>query len=556
MIRKVHDMPKEGPTILRPASESSKPKTLRCRFKGLTEKIGQHLGGRMSPEWIALGILALFMAVTVIPHPWQVHALPMVVGLTLLTGALLWAVHRFWAASLNQRSGRAGLKQIVFLASTLTLMVVLARGYQIFAGAVVSDWVEVSPMALAFGAPLAAGPILAALFLGVPAGMLIALCLGAIAAFMWPDPMGMFIFYLISGLTASLFARGGRTRLSLIKAGLISSGAGLFVLLGVALLNGWIFTLEFLLALAAVGVGGPLAGVLAAGVAPLIEMAFGYNTDASLMEMASLDNPALQELMLRAPGTYHHSLVVGSLVEAAAKEIGANHLLARVAALYHDIGKIKKPDYFVENQLSRPNRHEKLAPSMSALILISHVKEGVELARGYRLGQPIIDIMAQHHGTRLIHFFYNKGVENRQAAGQGEPSEENFRYPGPRPQTREAGLVMLADTVEAAARSLEHPNPARIKGLVQNQINQIFAEGQLNECELTLKDLHKIAKSFNAILNGIFHQRVEYPEAADKVKKADGDTDSKQQRSQSGQAEPAKDASQADLRRLGMSSGS
>jgi putative nucleotidyltransferase with HDIG domain len=260
--------------------------------------------------------------------------------------------------------------------------------------------------------------------------------------------------------------------------------------------------------------------------------------------------------MLRAPGTYHHSLVVGSLVEAAAREIGANHLLARAAALYHDIGKIKKADYFVENQMGVPNRHEKLAPSMSALILISHVKEGVELAKKYRLGRPIIDIMAQHHGTRRIHFFYNKALECRQAAGRSEPAEENFRYPGPRPQTREAGLVMLADTVEAAARSLEHPNPARIKGLVQKQINKVFAEGQLNECELTLKDLHKIAKSFNTILNGIFHQRVEYPDAVDKVKKKHADTDPKQQCAQSGQAEPAQDEAQTDLRRLGMSSGS
>ncbi len=548
-------MTQEGPTILRPASEASKPKTLRSRFKGLMEKMNQQTHGRISPEWVVLGFLAVFIALTVIPHPWRFNALPMVVGLTLLTGALLWAVHRFWANALAPAGGRAGLKQIVFLASVLTLMVVLARGYQLFAGAVVSDWAEVSPLALAFGAPLAAGPLLVTLFLGAPAGMLTALCLGVLAGFMWSDPMGMFAFYMVSGLTASLFARGGHTRLSLIKAGLMSAGAGLCVLLGLALMNGWIFSLDFALALAAVGVGGPLAGILAAGGAPLVEMAFGYNTDTSLMELASLDNPALQELMLRAPGTYHHSLVVGSLVEVAAREIGANHLLARVAALYHDIGKIKKADYFVENQFGGHNRHEKLAPSMSALILISHVKEGVEIARQYRLRQPIIDIMAQHHGTRLIHFFYNKGVECRQAAGQGEPAEENFRYPGPPPQTREAGLVMLADTVEAAARSLENPNPARIKGLVQSQINNVFAEGQLNECELTLKDLHKIAKSFNNILNGIFHQRVEYPEAADKVKKKHGDTDSKQQRAQSGQAEPAQDAPQADLRRLGMSSG-
>lgn len=549
-------MPQDGPTILRPASDSSNPGLFGPRIKDLLAKIKTLSRGNLSRERLGAGFLALFMALIVVPHPWRLHSMPMVVGLTLLSGVLLWVVHRFWAGKNLPLQASGGVKPVLLLASLLCLMVVLARGYQLFAGAMVDDWTGISPLALAFGAPLASGPLLAALFLGAPAGLLIALCLGVMAGFMWPDPMGMFAYYFVSGLTAALFAQTSRTRLSLIKAGLFSSFAGAFVLLGLALLNNWIFSLDFALALAAVGVGGPLAGALAAGWAPLVEMAFGYNTHASLMEMASLDNPALQELMLRAPGTYHHSLVVGSLVEAAAREIGANHLLARAAALYHDIGKIKKADYFVENQMGVPNRHEKLAPSMSALILISHVKEGVELAKKYRLGRPIIDIMAQHHGTRRIHFFYNKALECRQAAGRCEPAEENFRYPGPRPQTREAGLVMLADTVEAAARSLEHPNPARIQGLVQNQINKVFAEGQLDECELTLKDLHKIAKSFNNILNGIFHQRVEYPDAVDKVKKKHADTDPKQQCAQSGQTEPAQDEAQTDLRRLGMSSGS
>jgi putative nucleotidyltransferase with HDIG domain len=548
-------MPPEGPAIVRPA-EASKAGGLVQRLLSLRGKIKELSQGRLSPYWLGIGLMALFLALTVIPHPWRLAAIPLVVGLTILGGALLWAVHRFWEGALAPVGRRERLKQLLFLAAILALMVALARGYQLFAGAVAGDWTKFGPLALAFGAPLAAGPLLAALFLGPAAGMLSALCLAVLAGFMWSDPWGMFAFYFIGGLTAALNARGGRTRFSLIRAGAFSAGAGFFVLLGLALTNGWLFSLDFLLALAAVGAGGPLAGVLAAGGAPLVEMAFGYNTDASLMELASLDNPALQELMLRAPGTYHHSLVVSSLVEAAAREIGANHLLARAAALYHDIGKIKKADYFVENQLGCSNRHEKLAPSMSALILISHVKEGVELAKRYRLGQPIIDIMAQHHGTRRIHFFYNKALECRRAAGQSEPAQENYSYPGPCPQTREAGLVMLADTVEAAARSLDNPNPSRIKGLVQNQINKIFAEGQLDECELTLKDLHKIAKSFNTILNGIFHQRVEYPEPADKAKAKNGDTDTKPQRAGAGSSERAGEEAQADLRRLGMSSGS
>jgi putative nucleotidyltransferase with HDIG domain len=182
-----------------------------------------------------------------------------------------------------------------------------------------------------------------------------------------------------------------------------------------------------------------------------------------------------------------------------------------VAAYYHDIGKTSKPLYFIENQAQDDNRHDKLTPSMSALILISHIKEGAEMAREKHLGQPIIDIIRQHHGTALIKFFYNRAKNLAEASGQ-TVDEKNFRYPGPKPQTREAGIVMLADCVEAASRTLINPTPDRIQGMVQKIINNIFIDGQLDECELTLKNLHEIAKSFNITLNAIFHHRVDYPE--------------------------------------------
>ena len=202
-------------------------------------------------------------------------------------------------------------------------------------------------------------------------------------------------------------------------------------------------------------------------------------------------------------------------MEAAAKAIGANPLLAKVSSYYHDVGKIKKPDYFIENQRGSVNKHEKLAPSMSALILISHLKDGVELARKNRLGSDIVNIIRQHHGTNLITFFYEKAMESS-SDGIREVREENYRYPGPKPQTKEAGLVLLADSVEAASRTLQDPTPARVQGMVQKIINKAFSDGQLDECELTLKDLHQIAKRFNQGLNGIFHQRIEYPEPVEK----------------------------------------
>ena len=208
-------------------------------------------------------------------------------------------------------------------------------------------------------------------------------------------------------------------------------------------------------------------------------------------------------------------MIVGNLAEAAAEEIGANPLLARVGAYYHDIGKMKKPQYFIENADPKENKHEKLTPFMSALILISHIKEGVELVEKYKIGDEIIDIIKQHHGTSLIKYFYNKALELKKKGLKEDIDEKDFRYPGPKPQTKEAGIVMLADIVEASSRTLQHPTPARIKGLVKNLVDSVYNDGQLDECELTLKDLTKIKETFTKILLGIFHQRIEYPDDKD-----------------------------------------
>jgi putative nucleotidyltransferase with HDIG domain len=303
--------------------------------------------------------------------------------------------------------------------------------------------------------------------------------------------------------------------------------------------------------------GGIFAGILATGLTPLAEISFGYTTDIKLLELATMDQPLLRELMVEAPGTYHHSVIVGNMVEAAAKSIGANSLLAKVAAYYHDIGKTKKPLYFIENQFECENRHEKLAPSMSSLILISHVKDGIELARQHRLGKEIINIISQHHGKSFISFFYNKAVEAREKTQSAKASllppinSDDFRYPGPKPQTKEAGLVMLADVVEAACRSLTEPTPARIQGLVNRLINGIFSDGQLDECELTLKDLHQIAKHFNQILATIHHKRIEYPVTNGKAK-ADASDPGREPKQDKDKAGTNKERCKTDLKRLGI----
>ncbi len=248
----------------------------------------------------------------------------------------------------------------------------------------------------------------------------------------------------------------------------------------------------------------------------IFEKLFDITTDVKLLELSDMNHPLLKNLSLEAPGTFHHSMIVGSLSEAAAKEIGANPLLARVGSYYHDIGKMEKPEYFVENQMDAENRHNILTPSMSALILASHVKNGVELAKKHGIPKLILNFIPEHHGTNTMVYFYNKAVE---IADGNDVNEADFRYPGPKPQSKETGIVMIADAVEAASRTLTNPTPNKLRSFVENMVYQRFEEGQLDECDLTLRDLKKIVGAFVLVLYGVFQHRIEYPEAAKGDKK-------------------------------------
>jgi putative nucleotidyltransferase with HDIG domain len=402
---------------------------------------------------------------------------------------------------------------------------------------------------LVYFLPQGLAAILAAMFLGLEAGVGVA-CLGAtFAALMVDDPFPLFIYFVIAGLMGVWGVKSCRRRSALIQTGLFISLANMVLVITFKLLEFPFTGNDLLIGEAFALGGGVLTGILALGLTPITESLFSYSSNIRLLELLNLDQPVLKELMLIAPGTYHHSMVVGQMVEAAAETIGANPMLAKAAAFYHDIGKIKKPVYFVENQTSGENKHEKLAPSMSSLILISHVKDGVDLARKHRLGENIADIIRQHHGTNLISYFFHKA--KTQAAKPNQVKMEDYRYPGPRPQTKEAGLVLLADQVEAASRTLTDPTPARIQGMVQKIINNVFADGQLDECELTLKDLHHIARSFNKILSGIFHQRIQYPQAIDK-KKHHEDLDKQPPKNHGPKSGEGQEKSREDLKRLGI----
>jgi putative nucleotidyltransferase with HDIG domain len=425
--------------------------------------------------------------------------------------------------------------------------------------------------------PFAAGAMIVRVFINSEVALVYCAILAPLLGIMFDGNMFVVIYALLGSIVGAHGMRQCSDRGTVYAAGLKVSVVSLAMALAFQTINNNLFSMQTVYVAFFALVSGVVSAGFVSGFIPVIEALFHYTTDIKLLELANLNSPLLRDLMVRAPGTYHHSVVVGNLVEAAAESINANPLLARVSAYYHDIGKVSKPLYFIENQSGDENRHDKLTPSMSALILISHIKEGAELAREKHLGQPIIDIIRQHHGTGLIKYFYDRARTQAEANGQ-TVEEKDFRYPGPKPQTREAGIVMLADCVEAASRSLANPTADRIQGMVQKIINNIFIDGQLDECELTLKNLHEIAKSFNRILNGIFHHRIDYPEpvhkggsgakkttqpdhktaAIEQVKavnggKKSGDIAEQPAEKAPDRDKPAKKGGSEDLKRLGMS---
>ena len=357
--------------------------------------------------------------------------------------------------------------------------------------------------------PIAVAAMLLCILLDESISFLMTLMLSIFVAVIAGNKFSVMVVLLVGGISAIYFTRGIRRRSQVLKAGLFVGLIEFTVICGIGFLNGLgpnIFLKE--------GCWGIASGVLSAGIVmlllPVLEFSFSITTNITLLELSDLNHPLLKKMVLNAPGTYHHSLIVGNLAEAATDAIGANSLLARVGAYYHDIGKIAKAEYFSENETDRKSSHGKLTPSMSALIIQSHVKDGAELAKKYKLNRSITDFITQHHGTSLIYYFYQRALEK--IGDEEKLKEGNFRYPGPKPQSKETAIVLLADAVEASSRALSDPTPARIKGLVQKIINNKFIDNQLDECDLTLKDLNKIVGAFIRILTGIFHTRVEYPD--------------------------------------------
>ncbi|MEM6655464.1 MAG: HDIG domain-containing metalloprotein, partial [Planctomycetota bacterium] len=303
-----------------------------------------------------------------------------------------------------------------------------------------------------------------------------------------------------------------RTRSKLLLVGFVAAVVGFFSAVGVGVISGdapW----DAARLGAMIAFWSVIAGSLLTCLLPGIEHVFRVQTDLSLLELGDPSKPLLQELIRRAPGTYNHSITVASLAEAAADSIGARGLLVRVGAYYHDIGKMLKPGYFVENQTQGENRHDALVPAMSTLVIIAHVKDGADLARQNKLPEQIIDFIQQHHGTTLVEYFYRQAADRQTAdPDAGEVDESSFRYPGPKPQTRESAVLMIADAVESASRVLVEPTPARIESLVEELIKKRLDDGQFDECGITLQEVRKVGDSLVKSLTAVYHGRVKYPE--------------------------------------------
>lgn len=476
-------------------------------------------------------------------------------GLTLAMLLLVFTGHRFAVRNISKY--RTRMRDLLFLASACFTLFVLVKLAIFMCNALEGAFPYIDSTSYYYAIPFAAGAMLVRIALNSEVALLFSIVFAVAVGLLFGSNLPMTMYVLVGSLAAAHWVRHCCERNTLYQAGMWLSLANVLMVLAIQFLAGRPFDEQLFYKAGFAVAGGFISALLVTGLVPLIESLFKYTTNIKLLELANMNTPVLRELMIQAPGTYHHSIIVGNLAECAAETIGANPLLARVAAYYHDIGKIRKPLYFVENIGAQENRHDKLAPSMSALILMSHVKEGVDMAREHKLGQTLVDIIRQHHGTALIKFFYDK-AKNQADPGVHQVDERDYRYPGPKPQTREAALIMLADAIEAASRTLTDPTPARIQGMVQKIINNIFIDGQLDECELTLKDLHNIAKSFNRILAGIFHHRIDYPEPVYKERAGD-----KRKNGDDSHREPAREPKDRDggsgkggtddLKRLGMS---
>ncbi len=439
------------------------------------------------------------------------------IGLFLLL--LLGSLYQFTSTHLQGFSTRV---RDVLAAGVLLVFVAFMARLVVASSEPIAELVgyEAEARSVWFLVPVAGAAMLVRLLLGVAWSVAFAVAAAAVCGLVMDLHALPVIFFMISGVAAASAVEHTRERIAVLRAGAVVGVVNAVTVLMIHFVQLFVVEGEISLAttmrpfwsMSFAFVGAIFSAFLVLGLVPLMEW-FGFVTDYRLMELANLNHPLLRQLMLRAPGSYHHSVVVGTLAEAGCEAIGANSLLAKVASYFHDIGKAVKPQYFVENQRGHVSAHQALSPQASAQIIISHVTDGGRMARERNLPQPILDNIYMHHGTGLLQYFYNAARE--QADNPDDVDESAFRYPGPKPSTREAGVIMLADKVEAATRTLKNPDEHHIRAMIHRIVNSVIADGQFSECPLNLQEIHQITQTFVQVLQGIYHQRIEYAETAD-----------------------------------------
>jgi hypothetical protein len=420
----------------------------------------------------------------------------------------------FWLDARRQRRRRRERPPDVLYGSVLATGVVFAlvtRGAFSLAQTLASSFEGASWAAHSYYAiPFAAGSIVASLVAGMGPALLFAV-VHAVGGGLLMGQSFAFVLFALLGSLAGIFGLGRvRSRSVLLAMGGIVAAANIVAISAISFLNaeprGWDFAADALGGMA----GGWFVAMLVAVILPIFEHAFHVTTDIRLLELSNQNLPLLRTLALEAPGTYQHCLMLGTLAEAAAEAIGADAMLARVAGYYHDIGKIRMPDYFIENQPKGANRHDRLEPSMSALIIASHVKEGYEMGRKARLPEPILAAIREHHGTKKIHYFYQKAL-SRSDPAQAPVRDTDYRHSGPRPSTRVNGILMIGDAVEAASRTLIEPTPSKIRTMIQTIVDDCLRDGQFDDCDLTMRDLAIIVDTLERTVSTAYHHRIDYP---------------------------------------------
>ncbi|EWG09799.1 HD family phosphohydrolase [Cytobacillus firmus] len=443
----------------------------------------------------------------------SVNSIQPFIGLTLIIVIVLSALYYYFHELNVQRELKQSyllLFSLVFILSILLMKVISLFQY--------ADYSEIG-----YIYPAAMGAMLIKILIDEKLAMYYTIIMAICGSIIFNEGVtGTFqltsaIYILCSGLAAILFLSKQNRRTKILQAGLFVSAVNILVIFSMLFLrNGHYETIEFGFYFVIALISGISSAVLAIGLLPYFEAGFGILSTMRLIELSNPNHPLLRKILTESPGTYHHSVMVANLSESACEAIGANGLLARVGCYYHDIGKTKRPQFFIENQVNIENPHDRLPPQTSKNIIIAHAADGAEMLRKHKMPKEIVDIAEQHHGTTLLKYFYYKAKQNGL-----EVKEEDYRYPGPKPQSKESAVIGIADSVEAAVRSMAHPTTEQIEDLVKKIIADRLQDGQLNECDLTLKELETVSHSFCETLNGIFHSRIEYPEMTkQKVKQA------------------------------------